>query len=283
MHCLGSWKIQDLNEPKLRWHLNFRRCFHNPNFKLIVLPEQWEAIFSYLFRRARYFSPLPAGRKYLALSLTPSNKLISEAHFNGSNAKPDLHAPGVIPEPTCWDQPEARSPASSLLPVPSWWIQLAFDCGGSIGQGKAKWGKKNFPPNWLPAAHNMWHLIQPQRCAACDAAWAQGLDSAAGPPVKHIPKQMGCKKEKPPPNLRVSVPSGVSVRAENPPPDLQHEENAVLSLSKCVCGSISTFYVQPTIQEGFRDPALEATPFSWQASYVLAIPRRFPVKGPLLN
>lgn len=155
MHCLGSWKIQDLNEPKLRWHLNFRRCFHNPNFKLIVLPEQWEAIFSYLFRRVHYFSPLPVGRKYLALSLTPSNKLISEARFSGSDAKPDPRAPGVTPQPTHWDQPEAWSPASSLLPVPSWWIQLAFDCCGSIGQGKAKWGKRNFPPHWLPAAHNV--------------------------------------------------------------------------------------------------------------------------------
>ena len=146
MHCLGSWKIQDLNEPKLRWHLNFRRCFHNPNFQLIVLPEQWEAIFSYLFRRVHYFSPLPVGRKYLALSLTPSNKLISEAHFNRSDVAPDPRAPEVTPEPTYWDQPEIWSPASSLLPIPSRWIQLAFDCHGSVGHGKAKWEKKELPP-----------------------------------------------------------------------------------------------------------------------------------------
>lgn len=95
---------------------------------------------------------------------------------------------------------------------------------------------------------------------------------------------MACKKDKPPPNVSVSVPSGIPANAESPTPDFVPEKKGGLLLCICRFVAISLyilFYAQPRIQRVFRNSVLEATPFPWQVSYLIVIPCSFPVRGGL--
>lgn len=74
-----------------------------------------EKPFSVIYSDVCTTFPSASGRKYLALSLTPSNKLISEAGFNGRGAKEDPPAPRVTPEPI-YMGPTQKSGLQQFLP-----------------------------------------------------------------------------------------------------------------------------------------------------------------------